>query len=214
MMAARVEAPDSADPFWTPPWATRVLCELLLPRLGIHQLHRSAAWEPACGEGHMAEVLREYFGHVHASDLHAYGYGESGINFLHAKPRNVDWIITNPPFGSEAAKFVRRALQVNQGLRGPVNVATFHQLRWIETGERYEIFKAWPPTMLAIFAERVNCWRKRWVPDGGTATAYCWLIWVQGAQPQPPFWIPMGQRKALMRPDDATRFTAHPVIKR
>ena len=37
--------------------------------------------EPACGRGFMAEVLKEYFLKVDASDIHDYGYGEVK-NFL------------------------------------------------------------------------------------------------------------------------------------
>ncbi len=32
--------------------------------------------EPACGAGHMAKVLREYFAEVRCSDVHPYGYGD------------------------------------------------------------------------------------------------------------------------------------------
>jgi hypothetical protein len=53
------------------------------PRIGF-DLSRSKIWEPACGEGHMAEPLREYCDDIIASDLHDYGYGEAGIDFLKA----------------------------------------------------------------------------------------------------------------------------------
>jgi hypothetical protein len=43
-------------------------------------------------------------------------------------------------------------------------------------------------------------------PDGTTATAYCWLIWVHGKPPMPPFDIPPGCRKALTRSSDRPRF--------
>jgi hypothetical protein len=49
-------------------------------------------------------------------------------------------------------------------------------------------------------------------------TAYCWVVWHQPLSLAKAstrlFWIPPGQREALTRPDDAERFTAHPVIKR
>src|SRR5262245_11852009 len=31
-----------------------------------------SVWEPACGRGHMAQALAEYFGTVRASDIHPY----------------------------------------------------------------------------------------------------------------------------------------------
>ena len=73
VMAQRVEAPDSLDFFPTPPWATRALCEIVL-----REFRLGAVWEPACGEGHMSETLREYAVSVFASDVHDYGRGQQG----------------------------------------------------------------------------------------------------------------------------------------
>jgi hypothetical protein len=91
----------------------------------------------------------------------------------------------------------------------------FVRLQWLESVGRYEnIFAENPPTLIAFFAERVNLCKGRWEPEGSTATAYIWLVWLKHAKPEAPFWIPPGQREALTHPDDAERFTAHPVIKR
>jgi len=73
VMAQRFEAKDSLDDFPTPPWATRALLEHVIVSKNFP--HHSA-WEPACGEGHMAKVLKEYFGQLDASDIFPYGYGE------------------------------------------------------------------------------------------------------------------------------------------
>ena len=208
IIASRQEPKDSLDYFPTPPWATRVLIERIFPRLGRPAMR--IAWEPACGEGHMAEVLAEYFSDVQATDIFDYGYGDVPIDFL-TEDAGVapDWIITNPPFGEKSEQFVLRALDLAN-----VGVAMFVRLQWLETNGRYErIFRDRPPTLIAFFAERVNLCKGRWEPDGSTATAYIWLIWVKGMAPRAPFWIPPGQREALTRPDDADRFTAHPVIR-
>jgi hypothetical protein len=59
----------------TPPWATRALGEpVLFASDGPYPMPLSA-WEPAAGEGHMAEVLAEYFQQVHASDVSNCGCG-------------------------------------------------------------------------------------------------------------------------------------------
>lgn len=209
-MASRLKAKNDLDPFWTPPFATRALCEIVLPyRLDV--LRRYRVWEPACGEGHMAEVLREYFRDVYASDIHDWGYGSTiPRDFLDAsQEREADWIITNPPFGKKTLPFVLRALDVARE-----GVAMFLPLRWIEGVERYEkLFRDQPPTLFAPFVERVPLCRGRWNPEGGTATAYCWLVWLKDAQgriepPRPTFWIPPGQRRLLTRPDDRARFAA------
>src|SRR5258706_8252353 len=78
IMSSRVEPKSSRDNFPTPPWATRALMERVFPHLGLRArptyLGRSV-WEPACGEGHMSEVLKEYFSKVSHTDIHDYGYG-------------------------------------------------------------------------------------------------------------------------------------------
>ena len=57
---------DSADDFPTPPWATRGLIEHILEDKAT--LTTMSCLEPACGAGHMAEVLKEYFQDVISSD--------------------------------------------------------------------------------------------------------------------------------------------------
>jgi hypothetical protein len=212
LMASRQEPANSLDFFPTPPWATRALIERVLPALGIApgDLARQTAWEMGCGEGHMAEVPGEYFGCVIATDLHDYGYGEAPVDFLdETTKRDADWGITNPPFEDKAIKFVLRALKLAR-----VGVSMFVRLQWLETIERYEqIFRDHPPTLVAFFVERVNLCKGRWEPEGTTATAYCWLVWLRGESPRPPFWIPPGCREHLTRADDAARFTTHPVTR-
>lgn len=214
IMGSRREPDDSLDYFPTPPWATRALFEHVFPELGERAW--SSIWEPACGEGHIAEVCREYCANVYASDVFDYGYG-SVFDFL-AKPgahpdevTGVRWIITNPPFGDAALAFVEEAFR-----HAGTGVAMFFRSQWaVEGVERYErLFQKNPPTLCAFFVERVNLCKGRWEPDGSTATAYCWLVWHHGASPRAPFWIPPGCRESLTRPDDAERFTAHPVIRK
>jgi hypothetical protein len=206
VMGSRQEPDDSLDFFPTPPWATRALIErVLAPRFG--QPFRSI-WEPACGEGHVAEVLREYTddGEVSASDIHDYGYGEVR-DFLQSD-HVADWIITNPPFGDKAEAFALHAIKQAQ-----VGVAMFFRTQWLETVGRYErVFKPYPPTMIGQFVERVPLHKGRWEPDGNTATAYLWIVWIKGWRESTSFfWIEPSCREALTRPDDVKRFTAHLV---
>ena len=210
VMADRKEAPDSLDYFPTPPWATRSLVEIVFRSLGygLGGHTRLSAWEPACGEGHMAEVLCEYFGSVAAMDVHDYGYrGTCPVStgdFLTVEPRReFDWIITNPPYIT-AEDFARRALNLARH-----GVALFVRVQFLETIGRYQrLFQPFPPTLIAYFTERVPLCKGKWDPTGSTATAYCWLVWIHGREPMAPFWIPPGQRKALTRPDDIARFAA------
>ena len=63
-----------------------------------------------------------------------------------------------------------------------------------------------PPTLIAFFTERVPLHKGRWEPEGATFTAYIWLVWIKGAEPRAPFWIPPGCRVALSKPEDIEKF--------
>lgn len=207
----RVEPGHSLDFFPTPLWATRALIE----RVFVHLERRNhcqfqVCWEPACGEGHMAEPLKEYFREVVASDVKDYGYGDHTVDFLQceqlARKYDADWIITNPPFGDKMDQFILKALNM-----AGTGVAMLVRLQCLETVGRYEkIFRDTPPTLISFFVERVPMHKGRWEPDGDTMTAYIWLTWIKGAKPQAPFWIPPGCRDALTKPDDAARFGVVP----
>ena len=50
----------------------------------------SLIWEPACGEGHMVEVMRESGYNVIATELYDRGYGLTGIDYLKYPLLNCD----------------------------------------------------------------------------------------------------------------------------
>lgn len=221
IMASRQEAIDSLDFFPTPPWATRALVEDVLPQLGV-SLADATVWEPACGEGHISGVLEEYAREVAATDIYDYsidgrsppGWRGPAGDFLKVPPTDFggfDWIITNPPFEDKAVAFVQHALELTH-----FGVAMFFRSQWaVEGVDRYErLFRDNPPTLSAWFVERVNLCKGRWDPDGSTATAYCWLVWIDGEAPRAPFYIPPGRREARWHDGDVERFTAHPVAHR
>jgi hypothetical protein len=204
VMARRVEPADSLDFFPTPPWATRAFCEHVLPAIepGAELL---TAFDPACGEGHMALALADYFSLVHASDIFDYGFGQVA-DFLHPddEPPAADWIFTNPPFNL-AGDFVIRALQLAR--RG---VAMLVRTQFQEGEERHrEIFAPHPPALIAQYIERVPMHRGRWVINGKSATAYEWFVWLKqpGRDAGTGFrWIPKS-RLALSRHDDWLTFS-------
>lgn len=198
VMQQRVEPHDSLDFFPTPPWATRALCEHVLE---VMDFPTWTAWDPACGEGHMAKPLREYFTTVHTSDVHDYGIGAELRDFLFPlgdEPK-VDWIVTNPPFRL-AHEFIMRGLDLaNMGVAVLVRVA------FLEGVNRYkELFSRRPPRLIAQFCERVPMIKGRVDITATTATAYCWLVWFSrmSGDRRPDFmWIPPC-RKSLERDGD------------
>ncbi len=208
VMARRVEPADSLDFFPTPPWATRALCEHVIPAAWPWpDIWNCVAWDPACGEGHMAEALKDHFRSALASDIHGYGYGRVS-DFLHPQPAylpEADWVISNPPF-NRAAEFVLAGLA-----RARRGVAMLVRTSFAEGQDRYKVlFRDNPPQIDAQFVERVPMHRGRWVVNGKSATAYTWMVWLprpRGAEWRWPrrMWIPPS-KKALTKPDDWLRF--------
>lgn len=80
------------DFYPTPPEVTVALLNYLKLPTGAR------IWEPACGKGHMGEVMKRMGYKITASDLNDFGYGEVGIDFIGGQLKPCDWIITNPPF--------------------------------------------------------------------------------------------------------------------
>lgn len=195
MMAKRIEDADSLDFFPTPPWATRALVEKVI---GPGNASGLECLEPACGMGHMARPLAEYFRAVDAFDIHPYGYGMVA-DFL-AAPGNRcwDWVITNPPFNLAEQFAVKARSLCRHG------VALLVRTQFLETVGRYNrLFKSDPPNITAIFTERVPMLKGRISKTATTATSYCWLIWLQERNIHPPRleWIPPC-RKELERDGD------------
>ena len=196
VMAQRTEPSDSPDDFPTPPWATRALIEHVL---GDKQPLRSlSCLEPACGAGHMAKVLREYFGDVRAADAYFYGYGPMRDFLTYPyEAKAVDWVITNPPFRL-AEEFVLRALTVaRQG------VAILARTVFLESSGRYNaIFRDTPPSKFAQFVERVPMVKGRLDERASTATGYAWLVWEAGHVGSPQLcWVPPCRRALEQRGD-------------
>lgn len=174
VMQRRVEPHDSLDDFPTPPWATRALCERIRQ---FNQLEQMTCREPAANRGHMVAPLAEYFASVEASDAHDYGAGFPVADYLFpGEIAPVDWTITNPPFRLAEA-FISRALESSR-----MGVAMIVRAAFLEGQGRFErLFSRTPPQMVLQFTERVVMHRGRLAPEGSTATAYAWLVWLPGA---------------------------------
>lgn len=208
VMASRIEPPDSLDFFPTPPWATRAFCRYVLPRVSSLAQRPKAmtAWDPCAGEGHMAEVLKEYFGQVYASDVHDYGKGYAVGSFvgqgldIARHPGKAHWIIFNPPFRL-AEEFLERA--IDEAVTG---VAALLRTSFIETDDRYHFYQRHKLTLFAPYAERVPMTKGIWDPGASTATSYSWFLFVKDVDALPPFIIPPGSKKALTTMEDIKRF--------
>jgi hypothetical protein len=181
------------DDFPTPPWATRALMEHVIKR----DLSKRTCLEPACGAGHMAKVLSEYFGKVAARDVTDYGYGDVQDYLKCDASERFDWVITNPPF-KLGEQFILRALDM--AIEG---AAVLVRTTFIESVGRYNrLFSHRPPSLFAQFVERVPMVKGRLDQFASTATGYCWLVWNKGESDRTEVvWIPPCRRQ-LERAND------------
>ena len=196
VMQQRSEPHTSLDDFPTPPWATRALCEFLGKQIG--PLDRLSCREPAANRGHMVKPLREYFGAVEASDVHDYGAGFRVEDYLFpgSDVFPVDLIITNPPFRL-AEQFIELALATST-----FGCAVIVRAAFLESVGRHErLFSVNPPAFVLQFTERVVMHKGRLAPEGSTATAYAWLVWLHGHDDTRLRWI-APCRKRLERAED------------
>jgi hypothetical protein len=195
VMAQRTEGKLSLDDFPTPLWATRSLVEHVI---GKDSVVGSSCLEPACGRGHMAVALGEYFNSVKALDIFEYGFG-SVADFQKTKYEDgsFDWVITNPPFRL-AEDFITRSLLIAR-----VGVAMLVRTVFIESVGRYDrLFRPLPPARVAQFTERVPMVKGRVDKKASTATGYAWIVWEKSTQQSTALvWIPPS-RKSLERDGD------------
>ena len=132
-------------------------------------------FEPACGEGHISEVLKENGYCVCSSDLIDRGYGEV-VNFFDCESigKGID-IITNPPY-KYAKEFVEHSLKITES---GTKIAMFLKLTFLEGKGRRELFKNNPPKVVYVSSSRLQC-GKNGCFDGTSMVAYAWFVWENG----------------------------------
>lgn len=165
----------------TPPEATRAL-------LSVEEFD-GAIWEPACGDGRIAQVLTDHGHSVVSTDLHAYGVGEAGVDFLAETHPRAKHIVTNPPYGSGLADaFVRNALLLTQQTGG--KVAMLLNLASLCHPTRTEYWKRTPPARIYAIDDIV-CWpQDRYGPPPKyfSKHRYCWAVWTPEHKGPSAFW--------------------------
>jgi hypothetical protein len=137
-------------------------------------------WEPACGQGHLSEVLLNHGHIVKSTDLIDRNYADKIIDFLaidNIKQFNGD-IITNPPY-KYAQEFIEKALQLI-----PVGnkVAMFMGIQFVEGKKRREFLKTFPIKTIYVSSSRIQCAKNGdFVKySNNSARCYAWYIWEKG----------------------------------
>jgi hypothetical protein len=150
------------DLYETPSWVTSAL------RPHMQNGKRSVLiWEPACGNGAIADVLKTWVGcGVHATDR------SMGLDFLKLDTGICDWVITNPPY-DQAEAFIDKALDAVAHCNG--RVAMLLRVDFDSAKTRQRLFGRNP-----FFAKKlVLTSRIRWIPgtSGSPSFNHAWYIW-------------------------------------
>lgn len=159
------------DLYETPPEAVHALLKVEpLPKI---------IWEPACGPGSIARVLRAAGHDVVATDLVDYGLENSTARrdflFETSAPDGCECIVTNPPF-KNAEEFVVRAIQLVP------KVVMLMRLGFIESERRRPILDRGELSKVYVFRNRLPMMHRHgWDgPKGGSAICYAWFVWDRG----------------------------------
>ena len=150
-----------ADYYPTPADVTQALLDMLLIQPG------TKVWEPACGGGHMVQVLEANGLKVTATDI------ETGTDFLTAElPEGTEWIITNPPF-SLANEFIETCIKHKR----PFALLTKSQF-W-HAKKRYDLFLHHPPRWILPLTWRpdFNFLDRKEGERGNSLMDVCWCVW-------------------------------------
>lgn len=160
---------EENDYYATEPRAVELLLE--------QERFKPHIWEPACGEGHISEVLKAHGYNVLSTDLVERGYGPGGYDFLD-NPYFASFdgdIITNPPY-KYAAEFVEQALRI---VKPGCKVAMFLKIQFLEGKARRKLFDMFPPLTVYVASGRLKCAMNGDFEKYAKSNAICyaWFVW-------------------------------------
>lgn len=134
--------------------------------------------EPSAGQGHIVDVLKEYFpnSNIDYSDLISRREDVlGGVDFLTSDFNNYDVVITNPPF-KFAKEFIDKSLQISNKY-----VMMFVKLQFLEGKSRVDWWERIPLEYVYVYSYRANPLRdgmdrdengKKW----STTIAFAWFV--------------------------------------
>jgi len=162
------------DRYWTDPWITRALLQ--------HHPLGFFVWEPAAGRGDMSNVLLATGRNVVATDLDPSEYDAQDnvckkLDFLHGPTQDHGWIdaiVTNPPFGKDAQKFVERALEYDV-----MTVAMLLRSEFRSGKTRRHLFGDCPMYAgeIVLTTRPLWDWWFRDKPEASPRHNFSWFVW-------------------------------------
>jgi predicted RNA methylase len=167
------------DRYMTPEWPVRAL-------LSVYPMYGNV-WEPACGEGAIARVIRDNnpFVNVVATDIDA-SFSESkqpidfltGIAVWFLPERAPFTIVTNPPYGKQgrlAEAFVRHAVEMSQFNGG--RVAMLLPADWDSAKRRRDLFEDFPAFVAQVVLTEPIRWTNLPQSKAGPTVNHTWFLW-------------------------------------
>ncbi len=149
------------DFYPTPPEAVRALLPHIKDFPGL-------IWEPAVGSGSIAGELLSSGYSVIGTDIAPRIVGdEDSVDFLLEPRRRAEAIVTNPPFGNLAEKFIEKALYLGVGY-----IAMLLNTNFWHAKSRMEMFYRRPPDVIHPLT-----WRLDFTGSGRPYFNCCWTVW-------------------------------------
>lgn len=170
--------PREANDFYsTDPEAVHLL-------LKYEELNKDVT-EPSCGNGNIAEVLKEHGHKVEAFDLVDRGYGYVK-DFLTDTAPIIGDCVMNPPY-KYAKEHILHALSL---MKNGSKLCVFLKIQFLESVGRKKLYDETPPKYVYVFRKRIDTYRGDDRSLGGSAVCYCWYIWQKGFKGEPTLrWI-------------------------
>ena len=130
--------------------------------LGARDFGGRRVWEPACGLGHIAGVLKACGLSVLASDIEDTGYGLGGVDFLWQRRLIAPIVLTNPPYRDELPlQFAIHAMEL-----GAAECWLLCRAAWWEAPGRFRQLRALPLRHIWVVNCRQSMWPAGRVPHG------------------------------------------------
>lgn len=160
------EPPREKDDFYpTPPEPTRAILRAEKSRLSDFP----AIWEPACGDGAMAQEIQRAGHDVICSDLVDRGADAEICSFYDFRHAPSNAILTNPPFNEcNSGDWIRHAIDV----LGVDYMALLLPLNWPGAQSRASLWAKHPPARVYLMR-----WRIDFTGAGAPPMLNAWYVW-------------------------------------